>query len=72
MARPSCAYVGMKQKVRSLVQNLNKDLKKKAPAAKKNAVIPEDLNNQELSKNPLQKLRQLDWQAQKDEERMRS
>lgn len=31
--------------------------------------MPTDLNNQELSKNPLQKTRQLDYQAQKNEER---
>jgi hypothetical protein len=36
------------------------------------ATLPEDLNNQELSENPEERLRQLDFQAQKDEERMRS
>jgi len=31
--------------------------------------IPDDLSNQELSSDPLQRTRQLDYQAQKDEER---
>jgi len=31
--------------------------------------VPEDLTNQELSSDPLQRTRQLDYQAQKDEER---
>lgn len=30
---------------------------------------PEDLENQELSANPEERVRQLDYQAQKDEER---
>jgi hypothetical protein len=34
--------------------------------------LPGDLNNQELSKNPLQKTKQLDYQAQKNEERQTS
>jgi len=32
-------------------------------------VVPEDLNNQVLSQDPEQRVRQLDWQAQQDEER---
>jgi hypothetical protein len=31
--------------------------------------LPGDLNNQELSRNPQQRTRQLDYQAQRDEER---
>ncbi len=31
--------------------------------------VPEDLDNQELSSDPAQRVRQLDWQAQKVEER---
>ena len=38
-------------------------------SAPQEPVLPGDLNNQELSKNPLQKTRQLDYQAQKNEER---
>jgi len=41
------------------------DLKKKT-SKKQN----QDLQNQVLSKDPKQKLRQLDYQAQKDEERL--
>jgi hypothetical protein len=33
------------------------------------AALPGDLNNQELSKNPLQRTKQLDYQAQKNDER---
>ena len=36
----------------------------------KPAVVPEDLDNQILSADPLQRLRQLDQQAQEDEERI--
>jgi hypothetical protein len=31
--------------------------------------VPEDLGNQELSSNPEERIKQLDYQAQKDEER---
>ena len=34
--------------------------------------LPGDLNNQKLSKNPLQKAKQLDYQAQKNEEQQTS
>ena len=64
----------MKKYVRSVLD----DLKTKA-GKKKNSmvltpavptpVVPQDLNNQTLSKDPQQKVRQLDYQAQKDEER---
>jgi hypothetical protein len=33
------------------------------------APVPEDLNNQILSNDPAQRVRQLDYQAQKSEER---
>jgi hypothetical protein len=42
----------------------------KAPAP--DPAMPGDLNNQELSKDPLQRTRQLDYQAQRDEERQTS
>ena len=32
--------------------------------------VEEDLNNQILSDDPVGRLRQLDWQAQQDEQRM--
>jgi hypothetical protein len=33
------------------------------------AQLPDDLNNQILSKDPVERVRQLDFQAQQDEER---
>ena len=50
----------MKQYIRDLLDDLKP--KKQPPA-------PQDLDNQELSKDPEQRVRQLDYQAQKDEER---
>ena len=55
----------MKKYVRAVLD----DLKSKA-GKKQNPVVPQDLNNQTLSKDPQQKVRQLDYQAQKDEERL--
>jgi len=54
----------MKKYVRAVLD----DLKSKA-GKKENPVVPQDLENQTLSKDPQQKVRQLDYQAQKDEER---
>jgi hypothetical protein len=54
----------MKKYVRAVLD----DLKTKA-GKKQNPVVSQDLANQTLSKNPQQKVRQLDYQAQKDEER---
>ena len=54
----------MKKYVRAVLD----DLKPKAKR-KENPVMPQDLQNQSLSKDPQQKVRQLDYQAQKDEER---
>jgi hypothetical protein len=54
----------MKKYVRAVLD----DLKTKA-GKKQNPVSPQDLDNQTLSKDPQQKVRQLDYQAQKDEER---
>jgi hypothetical protein len=55
----------MKKYVRAVLD----DLKSKA-GKKQNPVVPQDLENQTLSKDPKQKVRQLDYQAQKDEERL--
>ena len=55
----------MKKYVRAVLD----DLKSKA-GKKRNSVAPQDLDNQTLSKDPKQKVRQLDYQAQKDEERL--
>ena len=54
----------MKKYVRAVLDDL------KSKAKKQNTVVPQDLENQVLSKNPQQKVRQLDHQAQKDEERL--
>ncbi len=55
----------MKKYVRAVLD----DLKSKAGKKKQNLVVSQDLANQTLSKDPQQKVRQLDYQAQKDEER---
>jgi len=54
----------MKKYVRAVLD----DLKTKAGKIQ-NPIVPQDLNNQILSKDPKQRVRQLDSQAQKDEER---
>ena len=54
----------MKKYVRAVLDDLKSKVGKK-----QNPVVPQDLNNQTLSKDPQQKVRQLDYQAQKDEER---
>ena len=53
----------MKKYVRAVLDDL------KSKAKNQNPVVPQDLENQVLSKNPQQKVRQLDRQAQKDEQR---
>ena len=55
----------MKKHVREILN----DLKRSAPKKKTPAVVPQDLNNQILSKDPAQRVRQLDQQAQRSEER---
>jgi hypothetical protein len=54
----------MKKYVRAVLDDLKSKTKKKG-----NPVMPQDLQNQTLSKDPQQKVRQLDYQAQQDEER---
>ena len=54
----------MKKYVRALLDDLKLTSRRKT-----NPVVPEDLENQVLSKDPKQKVRQLDYQAQKNEER---
>jgi hypothetical protein len=54
----------MKKYVRAVLD----DLKSKA-GKKGNPVVQQDLENQTLSQDPQQKVRQLDYQAQKNEER---
>jgi hypothetical protein len=55
----------MKKYVRAVLD----DLKTKAGKKKQSPTVSQDLENQVLSKDPEQKVRQLDYQAQKDEER---
>ncbi len=55
----------MKKYIREMLDDLRG---KKNP----NPVVPADLENQELSKDPLQRVRQLDFQAQQSEERQQS
>ena len=54
----------MKKYVRAILDDLKPKSKKKD-----NPVMPQDLQNQDLSHDPQQKVRQLDYQAQKDGER---
>ncbi len=54
----------MKKYVRAVLDDLKSKTKTKG-----NPVAPQDLQNQTLSKDPRQKVRQLDYQAQQDEER---
>ncbi len=53
----------MKKYIREILDDLKR---------KKNPVVPQDLENQELSKDPAQRVRQLDFQAQQAEERENS
>ena len=55
----------MKKYIREILNDL-----KLAPGQKRSQpVVPEDLDNQVLSSDPAQRLRQLDQQAQQSEER---
>jgi len=58
----------MKSYIRQILNDLNLTTKTKTPEA----LLPEDLDNQTLSNDPAQRVRQLDWQAQKNEERQTS
>jgi hypothetical protein len=59
----------MKKYVRAVLDDLKSKSGKKQNPVVPTPVVPQDLNNQTLSKDPKQKVRQLDYQAQKDEER---
>ena len=60
----------MKKHIRALIDDLRKH---NAPRkkTKSNPVVPQDLDNQTLSQDPAQRVRQLDYQAQKNEERQK-
>jgi hypothetical protein len=66
----------MRKHIRAIIDDLRKQVvprkKVKASPAKTNPVMPQDLDNQTLSDDPEQRKRQLDWQAQKSEERQNS
>jgi hypothetical protein len=57
----------MKKYVRAVLDDLKPKTRKKENPPQ--GIVPQDLENQILSKDPQQKVRQLDYQAQKDEER---
>jgi hypothetical protein len=52
--------------MKTYIREILNDLKKPEPA------VPADLDNQVLSKDPAERVRQLDQQAQKSEERQSS
>jgi hypothetical protein len=57
----------MKKHIRAILDDLKKPSKPQPPAP-----VPGDLDNQTLSNDPAQRVRQLDYQAQKSEERQTS
>ena len=57
----------MKKHIRAILDDLKKPSKVQPPAP-----VPEDLDNQTLSNDPAQRVRQLDYQSQKSEERQTS
>ena len=60
----------MKKYIRDIIDDLRrKTIKLDKPPE---PALPGDLNNQILSNDPLERTRQLDYQAQKDEERRNS
>jgi hypothetical protein len=59
----------MKKYVRAVLDDLKTKAGKKQNASVPTPVVPQDLENQVLSKDPQRKVRQLDYQAQQDEER---
>ena len=56
----------MKKYIREILNDLKWTAR---PKKGQNAVVPQDLNSQILSKDPAQRVRQLDQQAQQSEER---
>jgi hypothetical protein len=60
-----CESLGMKKHIREMLDDLNK--KQQPPAAP--PVVPQDLESQDLSSNPAERVRQLDQQAQDAEVR---
>ncbi len=54
----------MKKHIREILDDLNRKKQAEQPPT-----VPDDLENQELSKDPAERVRQLDFQAQQDERR---
>ena len=54
----------MKKHIREILDDLNREKQAEAPP-----VVPGDLENQALSQDPAERVRQLDFQAQQDERR---
>jgi hypothetical protein len=52
----------MKKFIRDILDDLNRNKKPEVAPT-----LPDDLENQELSKNPAEKVRQLDFQAEQEE-----
>jgi len=68
-ARP-CEASGMKKYIRNMLEDLKKKHDQKEPVPPVvPQVVPQDLENQDLSSDPEQRVRQLDQQAQDDEVR---
>jgi hypothetical protein len=59
-----CESWGMKKYIRNMLDDLKKKRDRKDPLP---PVVPQDLENQDLSSNPEERVRQLDQQAQDDE-----
>ena len=63
MREDGCYGLGMKKLIRQILDDLNK---------KPQPPLPQDLDNQILSKDPAQRVRQIDQQAQESEQRQSS
>ena len=57
--------------MKKYIREILNDLRRTARPKKAQPVVPQDLNNQILSSDPAQRVRQLDQQAQQSEERQR-
>jgi hypothetical protein len=66
-----CKSSSMKKHIRTMIEDLKKKRRKRdrPPSAVRPVGAPQDLEDQELSSNPAERVRQLDEQAQEDEER---
>jgi len=65
--RPACPPWGMKKYIRQVLDDLNRKRTKDAPPLP--PTVPTDLENVDLSSDPEERVRQLDFQAQENEER---